>query len=264
MGKRADSRGRRGRIDAEARRTFLLAARGGATLPEAAAKAGFSVNGFYSARKRDPLLRLAWDWAMELSAIDQRAQQAVERAGDASGADVQIAPNNKRRVQLRRKRRVVFTERRQELFLCHFAQTADATAAAEAAGVHETTVYKYRRRHPEFAEAWQEALEHAFVRLEAEALRQRLEAQRKLKEGMAAGEVPGDAAMEFERVLKLLQRWDRKGGRPGPRGPAHGRMKRWTFEEAIEALDKKLRAVNIPIVGEEGEAPEDEARGAGA
>jgi len=252
MSKRGDSRGTRLRIDAEARCIFLNAVRGGTALPEAAARAGFTISGFYSARKRDPFLRLAWQQAMELSGVEQRDRLRAARAGEVVGEKAAIAANNGRRVQLRRQRRVKFTPAKQELFLLHFAQTADFTAAAEAAGVHDDTVYKHRRRHPDFAALVQEALEQAFTRLEAEALRQRLEAQRKLREGIAAGDVPAETAQEFERVLKLLQRWDRKSGQPGMRGIAPGRMKSWTFEQAIEALDRKLRAVNIPILGEDG------------
>lgn len=262
MGRKGDLRSQRRHIDAEAWHVFLTAVREGTPLAEAAAKTGFTLSGFYSARSRNALLRLAWAQAMELSGNDQRDRLVAERAGEASGAKVAIAANNRRRVQLRRCRRVEFTPRRQGLFLLHFGRTADFEAAAVAAGVHPDTVYKHRQRHPEFSAAIEQELGQAFIRLEAEALRQRLAVQQRLKEGFAAGDVPAETAMEFERVLKLLQRWDRKHGQPGVRGPAPGRMKRWTFEQAIEALDRKLRAVNIPILGEDGapapgfEAPE--------
>ena len=52
-------------------------------------------------------------------------------------------------------------------------------------------------------------------------------------------------AQEFERVMKLLARYDRRDGRVGPREIGHGRQRRWTFEEAMVALDKKLRSLGL-------------------
>ena len=48
--------------------------------------------------------------------------------------------------------------------------------------------------------------------------------------------------VEFDRIMKLLARWDRKPRRPGSRFTP-GRRQRWTFEETIVLLDKKLRAI---------------------
>jgi hypothetical protein len=114
--------------------------------------------------------------------------------------------------------------------------------------VSVSPVYRHRAKDPDFAAAFQDALEQGYARLEAEALRQRLEAQRQLREGVLPA---GEIAQEFERVLKLLQRWDRRNGRVGPRTVAPGRRRRWTFEEAIAELDRYLAALGIPIVGEE-------------
>ncbi|HEX8240355.1 MAG TPA: hypothetical protein VF574_11510 [Allosphingosinicella sp.] len=54
----------------------------------------------------------------------------------------------------------------------------------------------------------------AYDRLEAESVRQRLEAQRRLSENL---EPTGEIALEFERVMKLLARYDRRDGRLGAR-----------------------------------------------
>ncbi len=48
----------------------------------------------------------------------------------------------------------------------------------------------------------------------------------------------------FDR-MKLLARWDRKPRRPDSRFTPGGRRQRWTFEEAIVLLDKKLRALGL-------------------
>jgi hypothetical protein len=215
------------RIDDVAMGAFLLALKRGASLRDAARAAGFSLGGFWKVRKRDP----AFD-------------AAVEEALELSNAPRFIAPTNGRRLQLRRIRRLRFVEWRRELFLEHFAGTCDVASSAELAGVCESTVYRHRVKDPDFAAAFQEALEQGYARLEAEAVRQRVEAQNRLREGV---EATGEIAAEFERVLKLLSRWERRGGGVGPRTIARSRQKSWTFDEAILALEARLRALGVPI-----------------
>src|SRR3546814_15437656 len=45
--------------------------------------------------------------------------------------------------------------------------------------------------------------------------------------------------------MKLLARWDRRGGAIGQREVRH--LQRATFDDAMEALEKKLRNPGIPI-----------------
>lgn len=224
-------------IGDEAKGLFLDALKRGLSIEDAARAAGRSPGGFWKARKRDP----AFD-------------EAVEEMLELSNTPLFVAPGNGRRWQLRRVRRLRFVLWRKQVFLAHLAGTGDVTAAAAAAGVSEPTVYRHRMKDPDFAAAFQEALEQAYVRLEAEAVRQRLEAQRQLREGVLPA---GEIAQEFERVLKLLQRWDRRNGKVGPRTITPGRRQSWTFEQAIEALDRQLAALGIPIIGEEGEGEGD-------
>jgi hypothetical protein len=234
-----DSGQARRRIDGEAKARFVAALRAGTSRDSAAAAEGFSAEAFYCARKRDPLFRSAWIWAMELSAVEEReARRAAAMAAAARQGDIQ--PNNLRVAQRRRKRGIEFTEARKQIFLDHFAGTADVQAACDAAGVHYSTVYRHRRTDARFAAGWDEALAQAYALLEAEAVRQRLEAQRR-----AAFEPhpTGAMATEFERVMKLLDRYDRRGGRVGAREVRPGRERRWSFDESIEALDRKLRAL---------------------
>lgn len=240
-GGESDRAGKRRRIDAEAKARFLAALRAGAPIARAAEAGGFSVKGFFGVRRREPAFRLGWLWALELSAADERASSSVLDTDEEDG-QVRIAPNRARLLQRRRMRCVRFTPARQRLYLDHFAGTADARAAAAAAGVSEATADSHRRKHPEFAAAHDEALRQAYPKLEAEALRQRLAAQARLRDELVPA---GEVSREFERVMKLLARWDRKDGRPGPREVRHGRLKRWNFEEAIEALDRKLTALGV-------------------
>lgn len=242
-GKSDSARPPRPLIDAEAKARFLAPLRAGAHREEAARAAGFPLKSLYGARRRDPAFRLGWTWAMELSAADEQTARAADAAAaDAGDVPVRIAPQGNRPLQRRRMRWVRFTEKRQQVFLDRFAATADAHEAAEAAGVSYSTVTAHRRKNPEFAAGWDLALREAVAGLEAEAVRQRVAMQRRLRENL---EPEGEMAAEFERVMKLLARWDRRDGSVGPREVRHGRQKRWTFEEACVALDKRLRALGL-------------------
>ena len=110
----------------------------------------------------------------------------------------------------------------------------------------------HRRKNPAFAAEFEEALEQGYVTLEAEALRQRLAAQKKLRaaiEGAGRSDaalMPDDVGAEFERVMKLLARWDRKRQRPSRLSPEGGR-RACTFDAAIALLDARLKALGIEI-----------------
>jgi hypothetical protein len=238
MDQEDDSLGPHGRkIDTAMKAAFVAALRGGTRCDDAAAALGLTPEAFDYRRRRDPLFRFAWKWALELSAADQR--EAMEAATfAAAAAEDAILPNNKRRLQRRRARGTEFTDVRKQRFLDHFAGTADVQASCQIAGIHYSTVYKHRRTDPVFGAGWDEALAQAYAFLEAEALRQRLAAQRRLAfEPLPSGEI----THEFERVMKLLARYDRKDGRVAARTVGPGRQKSATFEEAIELLDKKLQ-----------------------
>ncbi|HEX6376579.1 MAG TPA: hypothetical protein VFZ91_12765 [Allosphingosinicella sp.] len=114
---------------------------------------------------------------------------------------------------------------------------------------------------PVFDSACREALEQGYVLLHAEVLRQRLRAQKRLRAAIGrAGPVPPPALLaeqeaEFERIMKLLARHDRRQRRPDGRFKPGGRRQPWTFEDSIVALDKALDALGvtrIPLPPEEG------------
>lgn len=56
-------------------------------------------------------------------------------------------------------------------FLTALAAGQSVTAAAEAAGIDRKTAYRWRDAEPDFADAWEDALEDGTDRLEDEALR---------------------------------------------------------------------------------------------
>jgi len=224
---------RKRRVDAAAKAAFVAALRGGARRHAAAKAAGFSANAFYHARESDPAFALAWRFALELSAIDARATPPPP--GSAP-----IAANANRPLQARGERRRRFDDDRKRIFLDYFAGTADANAACAAAGISYSAYTAHYRKDPEFRAACDEALAVAVAGLEAEAVRQRVEAQRNLREGLCPA---GEISKEFDRVMQLLARYDRRDRRYGRRERHYGRLKRWSFEEAIVALDKYLRAL---------------------
>jgi hypothetical protein len=158
-------------------------------------------------------------------------------------------------------RHVGFDARRMGLFLANFAQCCYLSAAAAAAGVCERTVYNHLQCDPAFAEAFQAALEEGYRWLEAEAVRQRLEAQKRLRAAIEAAEATGaplplaGEGAKFDRTMKLLARWERRDGRPGLRTVGRGHQRRWTFDEAMAALDRRMRALGLP----RGVAPPEEA-----
>ncbi|HEX8480311.1 MAG TPA: hypothetical protein VF650_00225, partial [Allosphingosinicella sp.] len=162
-----------------------------------------------------------------------------------------ITSNNRRVMQRRKMRHLRFDDRRKGVFLAAFAGSCDLGAAAAAAGVGERTVYYHLQRDPAFAEAFQAALEEGYERLEAELLRQRLEAQERLRSAMEAAEAAGetlpvaDEGVEFDRAMKLLARWERRGGRLGRREVAPVRRRGRTSDEAIELLDRRLDALGV-------------------
>jgi hypothetical protein len=234
------------RIDAAAKATFLAGLRQGLCREDSAAAAGFSLTGFYGARRRDPAFAAEWAAALVLPpAAERRARAYAERG------EVRIAPANRRLLQRRRRRHVRFDSARRELYVTRLSETCDSVAAAEAAGVHPSTARLHRRMDPVFDAACREALDEGMVFLEAEAVRQRLEAQKRLR---AAIERAGparrpallaEAGAEFDRVMKLFARYDRKERRPDSRFTPGGRRQERTFEDAIMLLDKKLRAFGV-------------------
>lgn len=228
------SRRKHGRwICGRAKRLFIKAIEDGLAIEDAAAAAGHSVAGFCGLRRRDPIFARKWKEAMADSAEAER---------------ILFRGNNRRRLQRRRMRHVRFDTSRQEVFLNHFAGCGDAREAAAEAGVCHSTVYKHRLKDPVFAAGFAEALEQCYARLEVEAVCQRLRAQERLQRTLDEGVSTGEVAEEFERVMKLLERWDRRNGKLGVRAASPEKRQALSFDEAIALLEKKLLHLDIPIL----------------
>jgi hypothetical protein len=246
-----------------AKAAFLAGLREGLCREDAAAAAGFSLTGFYGARRRDPVFAAGWTDALAQPPAAERRVRAYEERGE-----VRIAPANRRLLQRRRRRNVRFTPERRETYLTAFIATGDRVAAAAEAGVSPSTVDYHRRNDPVFAEACRQAWAESFVWLEAEALRLALAAQARLRAVVeAAADAPhrallADEGAEFDRIMRLLDFSDRKPRRPATRFQPGSRHAPASFEEAIRALDKKMDALGVPRFKpepREGDDEQDEA-----
>jgi hypothetical protein len=194
---------------------------------EAALGAGYSRNAFFRLRKRDPEFAAACD-------------EAVSRS---SGKRF-IHGTRKRNLQLRRNRRTLFTTERQDVFLSHFAITGNREEAAAQAGVCVGTIDRHRRENPDFERRFRVVLDQVYEKLEADLVAARVAAQRRALEL----EPTAESGVEFDRALKMLQRWDRNRERHGRAGGDRPVAFRWDFAEALTLLEKKLRNMGIEIL----------------
>jgi hypothetical protein len=192
---------------------------------EAALGAGYSRNAFFRLRRRDPEFAAACD-------------EAVSRS---SGKRF-IHGTRKRNLQLRRNRRTLFTTERQDVFLSQFATSGNREEAAAQAGVCVGTIDRHRRENPDFERRFGEVLDQVYEKLEADLVAARVAAQRRALEL----EPTAGSDVEFDRALRLLQRWDRNRERHGRAGRQVAF--RWDFAETLTLLEKKLRNMGIPIL----------------
>jgi hypothetical protein len=94
-------------------------------------------------------------------------------AGEDAGA-TRIGAGKHRHVQVVQDgTRKLFKGRVRQTFLEWFAATSNVTLAAKMAGVHHKTAFRHRMNDPDFAEAWDRALEQGYARIEAKLLEQK-------------------------------------------------------------------------------------------
>lgn len=82
-------------------------------------------------------------------------------------------------------------QRMRELFLKELTRRGSVSDAARKAGVGRRTVYQWREAEPDFAAAWDEALETAIDALESEAWRRAREGVEKPLIGRVAKDTDG-------------------------------------------------------------------------
>ncbi|HET9639887.1 MAG TPA: hypothetical protein VFP12_11845 [Allosphingosinicella sp.] len=211
------------------RAAFLAALRGGALVEAAAAEVGVRPGTLYRRRRRDPGFDAEWTAAAEAS---QRWEYRK-------------APGAKARL-VRTKRRLRFGGARRAAYLAELARTCNSSDSARWAGVDPTTICRHLRRDPGFARDCAAALAMGYAALELRLAEEQAAARRRLD--WRAIEPTGRMTGDFDEGMRLLARWTRPDGSIGPRFVSRGRQRRWSFEEAIVLLERRLRGLGIKII----------------
>jgi hypothetical protein len=236
---------------------FLFGLARGMTVEGAAVAAGMKAVTLYYRRKRCAVFARAWREALE--AWDAEAAEGAD-AGGGDGEDGEergtiVRWHAGRGPMRKRKRPVEFDRKRKQAFLDHFAETCNLEASARAAGISLSAVYRALKTDPAFAEGFEEGLRIGYLFLEAEAVRQQREAQKAYRISPK-----GDGAVQaqsFERTMQLLREYKRGQGRIGRR-PVEARLTRWSFEESMAALEKRLNVLGIRVREDGERAPEED------
>jgi hypothetical protein len=179
---------------------------------------------------------------------NKRAGAAGKNATGASAPlPTVISGGNQRRIQVRvakgakqaKPKHVGFTAEKRATFLSHFAATCNGTAAAEAAGISERTVYNWRRDNAEFSEAWHAALDQGYARLEAGLVRWAQAAVVVADEAAAGAPLGG---FDPKTALAVLEAYRRHmaGARTG------GIIAQpYDMEQVRQRLEAKMRALGM-------------------
>lgn len=174
---------------------------------------------------------------------------------------LRIIPNKNRDLQIAPTRRKLFGEKARDEFLEWFAATCNCALSARKIGFHYRTVIRHWREDPAFGERCEGALRMGYARLEELALRAAEEALSPKKRRPPRGDrapPPEHFAMDPMTAVQLLREHKRHiAGLPGGsgRGAKPGAPPTvWSFDEAMVALEKQLKAFGIRV--REEDAPE--------
>jgi hypothetical protein len=143
----------------------------------------------------------------------------------------------------------------EELFFDHLAANGNVTAAADAAGFCTPTVYRMRRRRPDFAARWQVALEQGYARLEIALL----EAANDSLADRPFDEERPIPKMTVEQAMNVLRAHRNAIAGKGRDGPGRSLRTR-TLDEVRASIERKVRAIRLkgeatsdPTAAREGE-----------
>ncbi len=127
---------------------------------------------------------------------------------------------------------------RRQAFLAALEKGLSVTGAAAAAGINRTLAYKWREALPDFAAAWDEAVQEAADLLEDEALRRAMEGVE--KPVFWRGQQIGTVRTYNDRLLALLlQR--RRPAPPAPRPPSKAELAAEERRRQEEELAERRR-----------------------
>ncbi len=151
-----------------------------------------------------------------------------------------VGGGNRRRVQVRKVREGGWTQERRRAFLDQLAACSNVTRAVKAVGLSNAAAYELRARDPEFAAAWDEALETGYTTLES----MMLERATGPRTGYAPGEteVPDPAGMDSELALSLLRL--RRSVRRSGAGQSGPRPRKAGIDELTQAILAKLEVLS--------------------
>jgi hypothetical protein len=158
-----------------------------------------------------------------------------------------IASGNRRRRQVRKVTAGGWTREKRQTFLDMLAVTCNVGLASAEAGMSKGGVYALRRRDPEFAALWRDALLMGYDRLEERLLREAGAGVNDVTFG--SGDAP-EGPLDRDLALNLLRHH-----RPtveGRRKPLGGTIVRASREEAEAALAKRLDALEKRLQAEKG------------
>lgn len=111
--------------------------------------------------------RLRTDPPLAPPASGRGVDRLPPRWGFAEGVELVISGSNGRRTQIRRAKYREWTPRIEMRFLEVLCETANVRVAVAAAGMSKSSAYAHRRRHPDFARLWDEAITIGYSMLES-------------------------------------------------------------------------------------------------
>ena len=157
-------------------RAFLTALASTGNVKQAAAEAGFWAETMHRRKARDPAFAARWDAAIE-TAREALARPAAARllpdgTGErrARGDELVVRRGIGGQLQVRRARKGILTQAAADCFLAQLAASANVTHAAKTAGCDSSNFYALAQKDRVFAQAWREALEIGYDRLETALL----------------------------------------------------------------------------------------------
>jgi hypothetical protein len=156
------------KMSAARRAAFLKALGKTGNYAVASEQAGVSRNWVLKARREEPAFDAACREAV--AAVNARLRAAgAGRSGSwghLDGMQLVVRGTHGRRVQIGRARAHQWGPRTEDRFLAVLAATCNVKAAIAAAGMSKGSAYSHRKRWPDFARRWKEAVEEGHVRLE--------------------------------------------------------------------------------------------------
>jgi hypothetical protein len=216
----------RGRWGAEVQAAFVKGLAETGNVQAAAARAGVTAAACYGRRKADPAFAARWSDALE------------SRRTKAQARIVRTSPWGVQRVRCNRQ----WSETAEEAFLDALASSCNVTLSCDEAGVGASSVYRQRRRRPDFAAKWQGALDQGYARLEMATV----EAAVAAIEGRDHDPARPIPPMSVETVLKVLTL--HRAAVKGVGRRSGWQVRRRPLAEVKESILRKLEAIEAARV----------------